>query len=127
MGTLIYCNDDLRDETDKKEQASRHKRSVFRRAIPAMAAAHILYVNYDPATLIRDEQSLMRAGYEVDTVFGTDGVMACGSVAEYTSVVIDTACPSRDRTKVISWLAANFPKLGILTTGLAQESHRPAP
>src|SRR6516162_2003031 len=104
VGTLIYCDDDLRDETDKKEQASRHKRSVFRRAIPAMAAAHILYVNYNPATLIRDEESLMRAGYEVDTVFGIDGVMARKSVAGYASVAIDETCSLETRNKMISWL-----------------------
>ena len=79
-----------------------------------MAAKRILYVNYNPATLIRDEQLLMRAGYEVDTVFGTDGVMAYGSVAECTSVLIDDACPTEERQQVITWLTANFPKLKIL-------------
>ena len=79
-----------------------------------MVAERILYVNYNPATLIRDEQFLMRAGYEVDTVFGADGVTACGSVSEYTSILIDQACPSEDREKLICWLTANFPKLTIL-------------
>ena len=80
-----------------------------------MAAKRILYVNYNPATLIRDEQLLMRAGYEVDTVLGADGVMACGSIAEYASMFIDEACPFEERRKLICWLTANFPKLKILS------------
>jgi DNA-binding NtrC family response regulator len=80
-----------------------------------VTAKRILYVNYNPATLTRDEQLLMRAGYEVDTVFGTDGVMACGSVAEYAFALIDEACPLEDRKKLIGWLTANFPKLKILS------------
>jgi len=79
-----------------------------------VATKRILYVNHNPATLIRDEQSLMRAGYEVDTVFGTDGVMACRSVAEYAFVLIDQACPLEDRNKLTHWLEENFPKLTIL-------------
>jgi hypothetical protein len=80
-----------------------------------MAAKRICYVNYNPATLIRDEQLLIRAGYEVNTVFGTDGFVARGPVAEYASVLIDEACPSEDRKKLIRWLAANFLKLDILS------------
>lgn len=79
-----------------------------------MAAERILYVNYNLATLIRDEQWLVRAGYEVDTVFGSDGVMACGSVAEYEFAMIDEACPLEDRKKLAHWLKENFPKLTIL-------------
>jgi hypothetical protein len=56
----------------------------------------------------------MRAGYEVDTVFGTDGVM-CGSAAEYDLVLIDEACSLKDRKKLIGWLTANFPKFKILS------------
>ena len=82
-----------------------------------MTAKRILYVNYNPATLIRDEQVLMRAGYEVDSVFGTDGLMACESLAEYASVLIDDACPPEDREKVFTWLTANFPKLNVLAVG----------
>ena len=70
----------------------------------AMAAKRILYVNYNPATLIRDEELLMRAGYEVDTVLGIDGVMAPKSVAGYASVAIDETCPLEPRKKMISWL-----------------------
>jgi hypothetical protein len=79
-----------------------------------MPATRVLYVNYNPATLIRDEQMLMRAGYEVDTVFGTDGVMVCRSVAECTFVAVDEACPLEDMKKLIRWLTANFPKLKVL-------------
>jgi hypothetical protein len=79
-----------------------------------MAANRILYVNYNPAALIRDEQLLMQAGYEVDTVFGKDGMMACRSIAEYACVLIDEACPLEDRKKLTYWLTANFPKLTIL-------------
>jgi hypothetical protein len=71
-------------------------------------------VDYNPATLIRDEQSLMQAGHEVDTVFGIDDAMAGGSVAKY-SILIDEACPLEDRKKLICWLTANFPKLTILS------------
>jgi hypothetical protein len=83
----------------------------------AMTAKRILYVNYNPATLIRDDQSLMRAGYEVASVFGTDGLMACGSVSEYTSVLLDDACPPEVREDAITWLTANFPKLNVLPVG----------
>jgi len=79
-----------------------------------VAAMQILYVNYNPATLIRDEQLLMRAGFEVNTVLGADGLLACGSVAQYSSVLIDNACPVEDMKKLICWLTANFPKLKIL-------------
>ena len=41
-----------------------------------MVAKRILYVNYSPARLIRDEELLMRAGYELDTVFGIELVRA---------------------------------------------------
>jgi hypothetical protein len=82
-----------------------------------VTAKRILYVNYNPATLIRDEQVLMRAGYEVDSVFGTDGLMACESLAEYASVLIDDACPPEDRGKVVTWLTTNFPKLNVLPVG----------
>ena len=81
-----------------------------------MAANRILYVSYNPATLIRDEQALMRAGYEVDSVFGADGLMACGSVAEYASVVIDDACPPWRTKKMISWLRSTCPKIAMLPT-----------
>ena len=81
-----------------------------------MAAQRILYVSYNPATLIRDEHLLMRAGYEVDSVFGADGLMACRSVAEYASVLIDDACPLSGRKKMISWLRSIYPKVDILLT-----------
>jgi hypothetical protein len=79
-----------------------------------VTAKRILYVNYDPASLIRDEQLLMRAGYTVDSVFGTDGLMACRSVAEYASVFIGGECFPEEREKVITWLRANFPNLNVL-------------
>jgi len=79
-------------------------------------ARRILYVSYNPATLVRDEQLLMRAGFEVDTVFGTDGLMACGSVAEYASILIDDACPLRRRKKVTAWLLSTYPRVAILPT-----------
>lgn len=81
----------------------------------ALTPKRVCYVNYNPATLIRDEQLLIHAGYEVDTVFGTDGLMAREAVADNSSVLIDEACPSEDRKKLIRWLAANFPKLDILS------------
>jgi hypothetical protein len=85
-----------------------------------MAANRILYISYNPATLIRDEQALIRSGYEVDSVFGADGLMACGSVAEYASVLIDDACPLWRRKKVLSWLRSTYPKIDMLpTTGFA--------
>jgi hypothetical protein len=86
-----------------------------------MAANRILYVSYDPETLVRDEQLLIRAGYEVDSVFGTDGLMACGSVSDYASVLIDQACPVEDRRKVISWLKTNSPAVNILPSDWVQE------
>jgi hypothetical protein len=82
----------------------------------AMATNRILYVSYNPATLIRGEHLLMRAGYDVDSVFGADGLMACGSVAEYASILIDDACPLRRRKKMISWLQSTYPKIDILPT-----------
>jgi hypothetical protein len=96
-------------------EQTKQRESCVQKGHTAMAAKRICYVNYNPATLIRDEQLLMRAGYEVDTVFGTDGFMACGPVTQYTSVLIDEACPPEDRKKLIRWLAANFPKLDILS------------
>ena len=75
-----------------------------------MAAKRILYVNYNPATLVRDEQLLMREGYELDSVFCADGVMTCGSVTQYDFVLIDDACPLGERKKLVAWLTANFPK-----------------
>ena len=80
-----------------------------------MAAKKILYVNFNPATLIRDEQSLLRAGYEVHTVFGIDGVMACQSVGEFACVLIDQECPLQDRTSLVRWLSINFPEIAILS------------
>jgi hypothetical protein len=88
-----------------------------RKGIPQWLLKRILYVSYNPATLIRDEQLLMRAGYEVDSVFGTDGLMACGSLAEYASVLIDDACPPEERKKVTTWLTASSPKLNVLPVG----------
>ena len=86
-----------------------------------MAPNRILYVSYNPETLVRDEQLLIRAGYEVDSVFGTDGLMACGSVGDYASVLIDHACPLDDRTKVISWLKTTSPEVNILPADWVQE------
>jgi len=91
------------------KQLEKNKRVIarvpnIRKADTAMVAKRILYVNYNPATLIRDEESLMRAGYEVDTVFGIDGVMARKSVAGYASVAIHETCPLESRKKMISWL-----------------------
>ena len=88
----------------------------FRKGDTAMAANRTLYVNCNPATLIRDEQALIRAGYDVDSVFGADGLLACGSVAEYASVLIDDACPLRRRKNMISWLRSTYPKIDILPT-----------
>src|SRR5262252_9237246 len=79
-------------------------RALFRKGDTAMAANRTLYVNCNPATLIRDEQALIRAGYDVDSVFGADGLLACESVAEYASVLIDDACPLWRREKMIFWL-----------------------
>jgi hypothetical protein len=81
----------------------------------APPSQRILYVSYNPRTVIRDEQLLIRAGYEVDTVFGMDGLMACRPVVNDASVLIDEACPAEDRKKLIRWLAANFPRLDILS------------
>ena len=96
------------------EQMKQREFCVQKRHDPA-PSMRIRYVNYNPATLIRDEQLLVRAGYEVETVFGLDGLMAWGQVAENATVLIDEACPSEDRKKLVCWLAANFPKLDILS------------
>jgi len=80
-----------------------------------VAAKRILYVNFNPAALVRDEQSLLRIGYEVHTVFGIDGVMACQSIAECGGVSIDAACPVEDREALVRWLEANFPTVAILS------------
>jgi len=76
--TLIqYCSA-TQDNLEKNKRASWHRRSGVRKGD---ACCSDLYINYNPATLIQDEQSLMRARYEVDAVFGTDGVMmACGQL-----------------------------------------------
>ena len=87
---------------------------VLYRGDTAIVAKRILYVNYSPARLIRDEELLMRAGYELDTVFGIDGVMACGSIAEHTSISIDETCPLEGKEKLIRWLTVNFPRLYVL-------------
>ena len=81
-----------------------------------MAANRILYVNSNPASLIQDEQLLAEAGYEVDSVFGADGLMACGSVAEYASVLIDDEFSLWDRKKMISWLRSTYPRVVVLRT-----------
>ena len=86
-----------------------------------MAPNRILYVSYNPETLVRDEQLLIRAGYEVDSVFGTDGLMACSSVGDYASVLIDDACPLDERPKVISHLKTNYPEVNILPLEWVQE------
>jgi len=95
---------------------------VLHKGDTAMVAKRILYVNYSPARLIRDEELLMRAGYERDTVFGTDGVMACGSVAEHTSISIDEACPLEEKEKLIRWLTGQFPKAVCSAGGVALTS-----
>ena len=87
-----------------------------------MAANRILYVSYDPETLVRDEQLLIRAGYEVDSVFGTDGLMACGSAVRLRSgSSLTSACPLEDRAKVISWLKTTSPGVNILPSDWVQE------
>jgi hypothetical protein len=88
--------------------------SCVRKDDSTVPAKRILYVSYNPATLVRDEQLLMRGGFEVDTVFGTDGLMACGSVAEYASILIDDAFPLRGRKKMITWLLSTYPTVNIL-------------
>jgi|SRR5271165_5292272 len=87
----------------------------------AMTTNRILYVSYNPETLVRDEQLLIQAGYDVDSVFGADGLMACGSASDYASVLIDQACPLEDRTKVISWLKTTSPGVNILPSEWVQE------
>ena len=79
-----------------------------------MTDDRILYVSYDPTTLVREEQFLTRAGYEVDSVFGTDGLMAYRSVAEYAFVLLDDACPPEQRETVFSWLRGTLPAVNIL-------------
>ena len=85
------------------------------KVISQVAGNRILYVNYNPAKLVRDEQKLIRAGYDVDTVFGKDGLEACTSLAEHTSISIDEECPPEEREKLIAWLKVNFPRLNILS------------
>jgi hypothetical protein len=95
-----------------------------------MGSNRILYVSYDPHTLVRDEELLMRAGYEVASVLGTDGLIACGSVADYSSVLLDHACPVEERPEVISWLKSSHPEVTILPAEWAQmyaASAGPAP
>jgi hypothetical protein len=99
------------------EEQARHCTALcVRKDDSTVPAKRILYVSYNPSTLVRDEQLLMHAGFEVDTVFGTDGLMACGSVAEYASILIDDACPLRRREKMISWLLSTHPKIDIRPT-----------
>jgi hypothetical protein len=86
-----------------------------------MAPNRILYVSYNPETLVQDEQLLIRAGYEVDSVFGTDGLKACRSVCDYASVLIDHACPLDERTEVISYLKTTCPEINILPPEWVQE------
>ena len=52
----------------------------------------------------------------MDSVFGADGLLACESVAEYASVLIDDACPLWRREKMIFWLRSTYPKIDILPT-----------
>ena len=86
-----------------------------------MTTNRILYVSYNPETLVQDEELLIQAGYEVDSVFGADGLMACGSASDYASVLIDQACPLEDRTKVISWLKTTSSGVNILPSDWVQE------
>ena len=86
-----------------------------------MSSNRILYISYDPGALVQDEQWLMQAGYEVDSVFGTDGLMVRGSAADYGSIFIGHGCPVEDRRKILSWLKLTSPEVKIFPADWAQE------
>lgn len=53
-----------------------------------MAGERVLYVCFDPTTVLDRERSLLDCGYEVHTVLGRDGLMAVQHIDDVEFIVI---------------------------------------
>ena len=95
---------------------ARNGETSVRKDDSVKSAQRILYVNHSPATLVSDERLLRRSGYDVDIVFGADGIMACQSLGEYSSIAIAEGYSIEQKQQMVSWLTAKLAKPVILST-----------
>ena len=79
-----------------------------------MAGERILFVCFDPASLIPRERLLLAQGYEVCTVLGLDGLMAAKHIQDFDFILIGDEGPLVERQKSVRWLKEESPLVPII-------------
>jgi hypothetical protein len=69
-----------------------------------MAGKRVLFVCFEPASLVQRERVITSHGFEVDTVLGLDGLMAASNIQEFAFILIGDGGPLSARQKSVRWL-----------------------
>lgn len=87
-----------------------------------MATKRILFVCFEPASLLQRERVIVSHGYEVQTVLGLDGLMATNNIPEFCFVLIGDEGPLSARQKSVRWLKEELAPVPIITLCRGAES-----
>jgi hypothetical protein len=79
-----------------------------------MAGERILYVCHDPALLLLRERLLLKKGFQVVTVLGTDGLTALSQVDEFDFVLIGDEGSLAERQGALLWLKEEWPRTHVI-------------
>jgi len=81
-----------------------------------MADLKVLYVCFDCSRLVSSELALLKRGYDVTTVLGSDGVIAHSGYADCCRVILGEGAVE-EREFVQQWLRDNYPSLPVIVFG----------
>ena len=76
--------------------------------IRKVSAAKILHVCYNPKSLVTHEKLLLRKGYDVVTVLGTDGLISHAQTGDCTAVVLGEGASEDELAQAALWIEAQF-------------------
>jgi len=76
-----------------------------------MACLRVLYICFDPRLLVTHEKALLKAGYDVVTILGVDGISAHKATSDYDYVVLGEGSSVEERERTLAWLHEHLPNL----------------
>jgi hypothetical protein len=79
-----------------------------------MAGKRVLFVCFEPSSLLRHEHVITSHGYEVHTVLGLDGLMATNNLPDFTFILIGDEGPLAARQKSVHWLKEELTPVPII-------------
>jgi hypothetical protein len=82
-----------------------------------------LYVCYDPKSLVELERVLLRRGYDVVTVLGTDGLISHVHIGDSSAVLFGAGGSVDELAQAAHWLGERFPAIPVVSLKQLIEDH----